>query len=94
MSGPAVLCLSKGPVQLIAEDELHLIPASKQLFVDIKYAGLEANEAKLLWELESENNKHKHLLVDKLLEVEPMKYVLSQKTVTPDNKKPCATAYR
>jgi len=34
-----------------------------------KYAGLEVNEAKRLKELESENNKLKKLLADKLLEV-------------------------
>ena len=44
-----------------------------------KYAGLEVNEAKRLRELESENNKLKKLLVDKLLEVEAMKDVLSKK---------------
>ena len=44
-----------------------------------KYAGLEVNEAKLLRELETENNKLKKLLADKLLEVEAMKDVLSKK---------------
>ena len=44
-----------------------------------KYAGLEVNEAKRLKELESENNKLKKLLADKLLEVEAMKDVLSKK---------------
>ena len=44
-----------------------------------KYAGLEVNEAKRLRELESENNKLKRLLADKLLEVEAMKDVLSKK---------------
>ena len=44
-----------------------------------KYAGLEVNEAKRLGELESENNKLKRLLADKLLEVEAMKGVLSKK---------------
>ena len=43
-----------------------------------KYAGLEVNEAKRLRELESENNKLKKLLADKLLEVEAMKDVLSK----------------
>lgn len=43
-----------------------------------KYAGLEVNEAKRLKELESENNKLKKLLADKLLEVEAMKDVLSK----------------
>ena len=37
-----------------------------------KYAGLEVNEAKRLRELESENNKLKRLLADKLLELEAM----------------------
>ena len=44
-----------------------------------KYAGLEVNEAKRLRELESENNKLKKLLADKLLEVEAMKDVLAKK---------------
>ena len=44
-----------------------------------KYAGLEVNEAKRLRELESENNKLKRLLAEKLLEVEAMKSVLSKK---------------
>ena len=44
-----------------------------------KYAGLEVNEAKRLWELESENTKLKRLLAEKLLEVEAMKDVLSKK---------------
>ena len=44
-----------------------------------KYAGLEVNDAKRLRELESENNKLKSLLADKLLEVEAMKDVLSKK---------------
>jgi putative transposase len=44
-----------------------------------KYAGLEVNEAKRLRELESENNKLKRLLADKLLELEAMKDVLSKK---------------
>lgn len=44
-----------------------------------KYAGLEVNEAKRLRELESENNKLKCLLAEKLLEVEAMKDVLSKK---------------
>ena len=43
-----------------------------------KYAGLEVNEAKRLRELDSENNKLKKLLADKLLEVEAMKDVLSK----------------
>lgn len=44
-----------------------------------KYAGLEVNEAKRLRDLESENNKLKRLLADKLLEIEAMKDVLSKK---------------
>ena len=44
-----------------------------------KYAGLEVSDAKRLKELESENNKLKRLLADKLLEVEAMKDVLSKK---------------
>lgn len=44
-----------------------------------KYAGLEVNEAKRLKELETESNKLKRLLADKLLEVEAMKDVLSKK---------------
>ena len=44
-----------------------------------KYAGLEVNEAKRLRELESENNKLKKLLAEKLLENEAMKDVLSKK---------------
>ena len=43
-----------------------------------KYAGLEVNEAKRLRELESENNKLKKLLAEKLLENEAMKDVLSK----------------
>jgi putative transposase len=44
-----------------------------------KFAGLEVNEAKRLRELESENNKLKKLLAEKLLEVEAMKDVVSKK---------------
>lgn len=44
-----------------------------------KYTGLEVNEAKRLRELETENNRLKKLLADKLLEVEAMKDVLSKK---------------
>lgn len=44
-----------------------------------KYAGLEVNEAKRLRDLETENNKLKRLLADKLLEIEAMKDVLSKK---------------
>lgn len=44
-----------------------------------KYAGLEVNEAKRLRELETENNKLKRMLADKLLEIEAMKDVLSKK---------------
>ena len=43
-----------------------------------KYAGLEVNEAKRLRELETENNKLKRMLADKLLEIEAMKDVLSK----------------
>ena len=41
-----------------------------------KYAGLEVKEAKRLKEVESENNKLKKLLAEKLLEVEAMKDVV------------------
>lgn len=44
-----------------------------------KYAGLEVNEAKRLRELESENNKLKKLLAEKLLENEALKDVVSKK---------------
>ncbi len=44
-----------------------------------KFADMEVNEAKHLRELETENNKLKRLLADKLLEVEAMKDVLSKK---------------
>ena len=44
-----------------------------------KYAGLEVNEAKRLRELETENNKLKKLLADRMLEIEAMKDVLSKK---------------
>jgi putative transposase len=44
-----------------------------------KFAGLEVNEAKRLRELETENNKLKRLLADKMLEVEAMKDVLAKK---------------
>ena len=44
-----------------------------------KFAGMEVNEANRLRELETENNKLKRLLADKLLEVEAMKDVLSKK---------------
>lgn len=44
-----------------------------------KYGGLEVNEAKRLRELESENNKLKRLLAEKVLEVDAMKDVLSKK---------------
>ena len=44
-----------------------------------KFAGLEVNEAKRLKDLETENNKLKRLLADKLLEIEAMKDVLSKK---------------
>ena len=44
-----------------------------------KYGGLEINEAKRLRKLESENNKLKKLLAEKLLENESMRDVLSKK---------------
>ena len=44
-----------------------------------KFAGMEVNEAKRLRELETENNKLKRLLADKLLEVGAMKDVLAKK---------------
>ena len=44
-----------------------------------KYAGLEVNEAKRLRELESENNKLKKLLAEKMLEVEALSDVVSKK---------------
>ena len=44
-----------------------------------KYAGLEANEARRLKELETGNGKLKRLLAEKLLENEAMKDVLSKK---------------
>jgi putative transposase len=44
-----------------------------------KFAGMEVNEAKRLRDLETENNKLKRLLADKLLEVEAMKDVLEKK---------------
>lgn len=44
-----------------------------------KYAGMEVNEAKRLRELESENNKLKKLLAEKLLENEALKDVISKK---------------
>lgn len=44
-----------------------------------KFAGMEVNEAKRLRELETENNKLKRLLADKLLEVEAMKDALAAK---------------
>jgi putative transposase len=44
-----------------------------------KFAGMEVSEAKRLRELESENNKLKKLLAEKLLENEAMKDVISKK---------------
>jgi len=44
-----------------------------------KFSDLEVNEAKRWRELESENNKLKKLLADKLLEMEAMKDVHSKK---------------
>ena len=52
-----------------------------------KFAGLEVNETKRLRELETENNKLKRLLADKLLEVEAMKDELSKKVVEPAGRK-------
>ena len=44
-----------------------------------KCGGLEVNEARRLKDLESENNKLKKLLAEKLLEVDAMKDVISKK---------------
>ena len=44
-----------------------------------KYGGLEVNEAKRLRELESENNKLKKLLAEKVLENEALKDVVAKK---------------
>jgi len=44
-----------------------------------KFGGMEVNDAKRLRDLETENNKLKRLLAEKLLEVEAMKDVLSKK---------------
>ena len=44
-----------------------------------KFGGMEVSDAKRLRELESENNKLKKLLAEKLLENEAMKDVLSKK---------------
>ncbi|OMH37592.1 transposase [Motiliproteus sp. MSK22-1] len=44
-----------------------------------KYAGLDVNEAKRLKELESENNKLKKLLAEKMLEIEALSDVVSKK---------------
>ena len=44
---------------------------------------MEVNEAKRLRELETENNKLKRLLADKLLEVEAMKDVVGKKLWSP-----------
>jgi len=44
-----------------------------------KYAGLEMNDAKRLRELESENNKLKKLLAEKVLENKALKDVVSKK---------------
>jgi len=44
-----------------------------------KYGGLEVNEAKRLKELESENNKLKKLLAEKVMENEALKDVVSKK---------------
>ncbi|MDC0088867.1 IS3 family transposase [Porticoccaceae bacterium] len=55
-----------------------------------KYAGLEVNEAKRLRELESENNKLKKLLAEKLLENEAIKEVLNKKVVKPSARQAVA----
>lgn len=52
-----------------------------------KYAGLEVNEAKRLKELETENNRLKKMLADKMLEIEAMRDVLSKKC----GKKTCCS---
>lgn len=44
-----------------------------------KFGGLEVNEAKRLRDLESENNKLKKLLAEKMLENEALKDVVSKK---------------
>ena len=44
-----------------------------------KFGGLEINDAKRLRELESENNKLKKLLAEKLLENEALRDVVSKK---------------
>ena len=44
-----------------------------------KFGGMEVSDAKRLRELESENNKLKKMLAEKLLENEAMKDVLSKK---------------
>lgn len=44
-----------------------------------KYGGMEVSDAKKLRELESENNKLKKLLAEKVLEVEALKDVVSKK---------------
>lgn len=44
-----------------------------------KYGGLEVNEAKRLRELESENNKLKKLLAEKVLENEALKDIVAKK---------------
>lgn len=44
-----------------------------------KYGGLEVNEAKRLRELESENNKLKRILAERVLEIEALKDVVSKK---------------
>ena len=44
-----------------------------------KYGGLEVNEAKRLKELESEDNKLKKLLAEKVMENEALKDVVSKK---------------
>ncbi|WP_330178466.1 IS3 family transposase [Candidatus Vondammii sp. HM_W22] len=52
-----------------------------------KHAGMDVSEAKRLKELESENNKLKKLLAEKMLEAEAMKDVLFKKVVKPADRK-------
>ncbi len=55
-----------------------------------KYAGLQVNEAKHLIELESENNKLKKLLAEKLLEIEVMEELLSKNGNTSGKNADCS----
>lgn len=63
------------------EDICRKLGVSTETFYNwrTKFSGLEVNEAKRLRELETENNKLKKLLAEKLLENEAMKDVLSKK---------------